>query len=112
MGTLMRLATGGLYGGRKKEPRAKVREIKRTCDRCGNEWYVTPAEVKMRAPSGLTVAGLKMQSAGNRHKVIGGKKKAIIAEQRISRAQDQADRVERINRCSSCGSVTFTESSA
>lgn len=87
----------------------KPKELKRTCDRCGNVWYVTPAEAKAKAPNRMEIAGLKMQSAGNRHKVIGGKKKAMIAEQRITRALDQKDRVEQINRCGGCGSVSFTE---
>ena len=90
----------------------KPTELRRTCDRCGTDWYVTPKEAKMRAPSGLQMAGLKMQAAGNRGKLIGGKKKAMIAEQRIARAQATADRVEQIKRCPSCGSVSFTETPA
>lgn len=87
-------------------------ELQRTCSRCGTVWFVTKAEAKMKPPSGLELAGLKMQSAGNRSKVIGGKKKAIIAEQRIQRLLDQRDRVESIGRCRQCGSSEFAEQTA
>lgn len=109
MGILWRLATSGIYGGPSSKGSVKTTELQRTCDRCGNVWYVTPKEAKLRTPNALQTTGLKMQSAGNRGKLVGGKKKAMIAEQRLARATAQADRVEQINRCSSCGSVSFTE---
>lgn len=122
MALIYRLLTLGLWNGpprypvgdtevtaRQRLPAPRVTEYQRTCDRCGHQWYITPKERKTRAPNGLQMAGLKMQSAGNRGKLIGGKKKAIIAEQRIARLQGQRDRVDQISRCSECGSTSFTE---
>ena len=90
----------------------KTRELKRTCDRCGHVWYITPQEKRMRPPNKMQLAGQRMQIAGNKGKLIGGKKKAIAGELKLQRMLDKQARVEEIGRCGSCGSVSFTEEPA
>lgn len=76
----------------------KPKEYRRRCDRCGTEWYVTAAEKREVAPNRMMIAGASMQ-------LIGGQKKA--AQMRVHK-----ELVESRARCSSCGSVSYTESPA
>lgn len=96
--------------------RAKpVVEFKRKCQECGYSWYVTAEEREMGAPGGLQIPGL-MHSVGARIQLGLGNKRTVAAQQQLaslearrSRFEAQRSRVEQINSCRECGSLTFTE---
>jgi len=96
----------------------RVVEFKRKCQECGYSWYVTAKEREMGAPGALQVPGL-MHSVGARIQLGYGNKRAVAARQHLaslegrrSRFEAQRSRVEQINSCRECGSVTFTERQA
>jgi hypothetical protein len=47
-----------------------VKEFKRTCTRCGTEWYIPKDAAKERAPNKLEMLGAKMERAGTRASLI------------------------------------------
>ena len=115
MSVIYRLLTFGLWGGppkypvgetdvpaQQRQPASPVTEYRRTCERCGNVWYVTPADAKMRAPGRSDLAGYKM----HRGTVT------MSRDNRARKALLDRERFDAISRCSSCGSVAFTEEPA
>lgn len=79
---------------------ARVKEYKRTCERCGQEWYVPKKIAKGRPPSRLTQVGAKIGSYGT------------IGDTRHLRIQAEVQRHEDAGRCPGCGSSSFSQAKA
>ena len=97
----------GLFG---QEPKF---EYCRTCNRCGVQWYVTPADKRQAADASnkwlqrgqrMQIAGERMQSMGvpfsAKHDVRVGTLQAKMGQQ-----QQALERT----RCPSCGSSSYSE---
>jgi hypothetical protein len=90
-------------------------KFKRKCSECGHSWHVTAKEREMGAPNNLQINGL-IHSVGTRVQMGNGYRRPTIAREQLARFEAQRprheaqrSRVEDLNTCRSCGSVTFTE---
>lgn len=103
-----KVVLGGLVSVRERQP--KVREMKRTCTRCGGVRYL-PVELAQLTPTPkLQLAGARLSAAGSRASLLslktGGK------ETFMQRLENRDERVMAAARCPSCGSMDFTEEPA
>lgn len=81
-----------------------AKEYKRTCTRCGTEWFVTAKERKERAPSDFQIA-IRGRSGVTAFKT---KKKRMLQAQ----MKEQQARVQSHNQCPNCRSTSFHEQKA
>jgi len=84
--------------------RAEVKtEIKRTCNRCGTERYVSLEDARTKMPDARTMKWVGLAS------VIGSKsQRSTFASQRTA-LELQKSRVAAAMRCPQCGSESFSE---
>ena len=85
---------------------ARSAEFRRTCQRCGNVWYVSQAQVKSEKMRLGRQTSDAMISSGS---LLSGKGGATAFVLRHSAEREQAMVT---SHCSSCGSATFSEEPA
>jgi ribosomal protein S27AE len=85
----------------------KVKEYRRTCQRCETVWFIPKALAEERAPNKLSMWGAKMQKAGTGMSLVSFSRRRKQAE--VQRLEEKASRVADNSRCPNCGSSAFNQ---
>jgi ribosomal protein S27AE len=84
-----------------------IKEYKRTCGRCGAEWYVPLSTARDQAPNAFEMAGAKMYRARKRAALFTTETRA--AELQVRNLEETAARVRANKSCPQCGSQAFSQ---
>ena len=82
------------------------KEVRRTCTRCGTEWYVDAKEARAIPPNKLLISGASNIATGSKLTLFGGRR-ASAWETRALRLELKRERILALGRCGNCGSTQF-----
>jgi predicted nucleic-acid-binding Zn-ribbon protein len=92
--------------------RDKVIEYRRTCKRCGTEWYVSADQARREDVERRTRSGHRLQEVGQGLKMVGqpfSAKHDVRYAGYKARHEHEREQAESSQQCPSCGSMSFEQ---